>query len=91
MKQEFSRYGILAPGSSALPTIPVRCLNEYVLFLNRCIQEGCTQEALRLYNKEFVKVTIICCLHLEYSPVLNRLSNILASMIHTYSYPYMFF
>ena len=58
MKQFYRKYGVLSPGTESLPTIPVRALNQYIVFLNRCIQESCTENALQLYGHDFVKVIV---------------------------------
>ena len=46
MKQCHKKYGVLSPGTESLPTIPVRALNQYIVFLNRCIQESCMDMTL---------------------------------------------
>ena len=35
IKQCYRKYGVLSPGRDSLPTIPVRALNQYIVFLNR--------------------------------------------------------
>ena len=57
MKCAYREYGVLSPGMELLPTIPVRSLNPYLTFLNGCIQESCTECALKLYGSDFIKVT----------------------------------
>ena len=56
MKRYYTECGVLARGTSSHRTLPVRGLNQYLKFLNKCIAESCTTQALHLYGKDFVKV-----------------------------------
>ena len=58
MKQCHRKYGVLSPGTESLPTIPVRALNQYMVFLSRCIQESCTENTIQLYGHDLVTVIV---------------------------------
>ena len=57
-KAAYTEYGVLQPGTATHKTLPVRCLNKYLQLLNDCIKESCTENALKLYQKSFIKVYI---------------------------------
>ena len=58
MKEFYTECGVLSPGTSSHKTLPVRGLNNYLQFLNKCLIESCTTQAFLLYGKDFVKVCL---------------------------------
>ena len=56
MKIFYSECGVLSPGTISHKTLPVRALNKYLTYLNKCLTESCNTDALQLYGKEFIKV-----------------------------------
>ena len=59
MKSAYCSFGVLSPGASQQPTIPVRPLNKYLTLLTRSLKESCREESLLLYKHKFVRISIL--------------------------------
>ena len=74
--------GVLLPGTSHHRSLPVRCMNNYLLYVNHNIKKYCTEDALKLCNTKFIEVMTSKILHQHDEVIKNKFSEDVKVVLH---------